>query len=270
MTPFSVGKMGVLCVVWMQICHERMQLNFLSCSAFHSFSSFSCKPSGPLSLGYVTQLSKNYDTQLCHLHSDADHISLAKMQQSLEGSRKLDRLSFVITEASNLLASIILLDGRDHEDIVTATVFLFIVICQQYSINQQTWINYNGDAYKIGTEMPTIGTYSDFKPREPRGLWEKMRGLFGQRFFDDVTRFRKLGVDGLKKLLPPVYQTISDLEAGFVTSTVPDEKILLLLEEMQIDLQPLIEQADHVELATRIGKLLLSLFPLESSPSMSY
>lgn len=80
-------------------------------------------------------------------------VSPSKLQESLTNIRKLSRLQFVVAESSKLLAEIILLRGDQADDIKALYLWLFALICKQYSVDEETWFKCNGDAFKIGNKV---------------------------------------------------------------------------------------------------------------------
>ena len=189
----------------------------------------------------------------------SDEASLTKLQESLLAERKLSRLSFVIIEASKIIASTILLDGAHEGDIRVALVTLFAIICVHYSVDEQTWRKYHGNAVMIGQQAPTLGREIERKLRDPEGFWERLLWLFGKQYFDESTRYRKLGVRGLEVLLPSLYQTLYDLESPN-TPVVPATSIIQSVRSIKNKLEPLIEENRSQELANKISQLLIPLF----------
>ncbi|GCE28387.1 hypothetical protein KDA_38710 [Dictyobacter alpinus] len=185
-----------------------------------------------------------------------DHTPLSKLQESLIGARKLNRLSFVLVEISRMLASIMLLDGTQIETIQVTLIEMFILICDHYGVDQDTWQRYSGDAIRIGREVQSIGANKARKLRDPKGFWERLRFVFGAKFFDTVTEFHALGVDGLKELLPMVYLTIYDFERSS-QAAFSKEDIQKLVE---VHVMPLIQDHDEGRLTIIINRLLISLF----------
>lgn len=84
-------------------------------------------------------------------------VAPAKLQESLINTRRLNRLSFVITESSNLPAEIILLKANQSDDIHAAYLWLFALICKHYSVDEDTCLTCNGDALKIGSKAINAG-----------------------------------------------------------------------------------------------------------------
>ncbi len=184
-------------------------------------------------------------------------VSLTKLQESLNTVRKLDRISFVLTEASSILAEISLLKGNQAEDIKISSLMLFAIICNHYSADEETWLKYNGDAVKIGEEVKKTGITTDSKKRSPKGLWERLRSLFGKEFFKEVVEYHKLGVRGIAELLPKIYWLIYDFE-----NTATDKAVSLgnaaISQKVSSSttLESLIEKGDVKEIANEIERLL--------------
>ena len=189
----------------------------------------------------------------------ADKTSLAKLQASLLTERKLNRLSFVITETSTLLSSIILLDGEKEEEIKIASVTLFAFICNHYSVDEETWLKYHGNALEIGTLAPSVGKAVVNKVRKPKNLWERIRSVFGAKFFDKETKYYPLGVRGIEILLPSIYRILYEFEEP-ETSELSDEDVLKSVKVSAKSLKSLIDKRNESELAIKIGELLTSLF----------
>lgn len=190
-------------------------------------------------------------------------VSLTKLQESLNTVRKLDRISFVLTEASGLLAEISLLKGNQAEDINISSLMLFAIICNHYSADEETWLKYNGDAIKIGEEVKKAGITTESQKRSPKGFWEKLRSLFGKNFFKEVVEYRKLGVRGIAELLPKIYWLIYDFEnttdkTASLSNTAISQKVY-----SSTSLESLIEKGDAKEIANEIERLLRDVLELK-------
>jgi GTP-binding protein EngB required for normal cell division len=189
----------------------------------------------------------------------SDNVSLAKMQDALVAARKLDRRSFVIAEISNLLADMILLDGSHRDEIKVASIVIFAIICSHYSVDEQTWLKFNGDAFRLGEAAQHTGEYTTSQRRQPRGFWEWLTSLFGATFSYTVVQYRKIGVDGLKGFLPDIYRMIYQFEAP-VTPPLSSDQVRQRIRPAEGELEPLIRLESRKELATKIGQLLESFF----------
>jgi Fe2+ transport system protein B len=141
-----------------------------------------------------------------------ENVSLAKLQEALLVERKLNRLSFVLAEASDLLARIVLMRGDQENDIKVLSMLLFALVCNHYSVDEATWMRYNGDSGKIANTVRQKGVRTSTETRSPQTAWEKVRAFFGAKFFRDVVRYDRVGVSGLEELLPQVYSVIYDLD----------------------------------------------------------
>lgn len=140
-------------------------------------------------------------------------VSLSKLQESLVSIRKLDRLSFVITEASSLIAGLVMLTGRQEDEIQVTSIILWSLICNHYSVDQDTWLRINGNAIKLGNEVKSAGVYEGEKERSPRTWWERVKKWWdGTKFYEPFTEYRPLGVGGIAGYLPEVYELLHSLE----------------------------------------------------------
>lgn len=186
-------------------------------------------------------------------------VAPAKLQESLINTRRLNRLSFVITESSNLLAEIILLKGNQADDIQAAYLWLFALICKHYSVDEDTWLTCNGDALTIGAKAKEAGSKEYKVPRPPEGFWENVQAFFGKEFKKDVVETKQIGVDGLKELLPGVYELLYGF-AQSNNSKLSKFEIGKTLFLKANELEPLVEQNKLEELAYQIGGILQGLF----------
>lgn len=190
-------------------------------------------------------------------------VAPAKLQESLINTRRLNRLSFVITESSNLLAEIILLKGNQSDDIQAAYLWLFALICKHYSVDEDTWLACNGDALKIGAKAINAGIKEYETPRPPENFWENVQAFFGKTFKKDVIENKQIGVDGLKELLPGVYEVLYKFAElnNYKFSNLDIGKRLVLKAS---ELEPLVEKNKLEELAYQIGGILQGLFEEDS------
>jgi hypothetical protein len=185
-------------------------------------------------------------------------VSPAKLQESLTATRRLNRLQFVITESSNLLAEIILLKGNQADEIKAAYLWLFALICKQYSVDEDTWLKCNGDALKIGAKAKEAGVRKYKAPRPPKGFWERTQAFFGKKFEQDAVEHKRIGVKGLEELLPGIY----GLLYGFAEVSSPElseRAVCTKVNSKADELEPLVEQNKPEELAYRIGGILQEL-----------
>lgn len=190
-------------------------------------------------------------------------VSPARLQESLLFTKRLNRLAFTITESSNLLAEIILLKGNQGDDIRAGYLWLFALICKHHSVDEDTWQKCNGDAFMISTKAKEAGVKTSKTVRNPRDFWEVIQALFGYRFEQYVVEHERIGVKGLKQLLPGVYRLLYEL-AGVSGSKLSEEKIHEIVDSEAYKLEPLIEQNKLTELAAQVGKILQNLFPEQS------
>ena len=186
-------------------------------------------------------------------------VAPTKLQESLINTRRLNRLEFVITESSNLLAEIILLKGNQSDDIQAAYLWLFALICKHYSVDQDTWLTCNGDALKIGAKAKEAGIKECKIPRPPSGFWENVQAFFGKEFKKYLVETKQIGVDGLKELLPGVYELL------YVCAHINNYKLSKLEIEEKLslkasELEPLVKQNKVEALAYQIGGILQGFF----------
>jgi GTPase Era involved in 16S rRNA processing len=190
-------------------------------------------------------------------------ITVARLQDALKSSMRLNRLTFTITESSNLLTEIILLKGNQGNDIRTGYLWLFALICKHCSVDEDTWKKFNGDALKISARAKEAGTKAYKTVRSPKDFWEILRSIFGYKFEQDIVEHERIGVKGLKELLPGIYRLLYEL-SDTSGSQVSESKIHEIVDANAYKLQPLIEQNKLTELAAEIGKILQDLFPEQS------
>ena len=186
-------------------------------------------------------------------------VAPAKLQESLTATKKLNRLSFVITESSHILTELILLKGNQGGDIQAGYLWLFALICKHYSVDEDTWIKCNGDALKIGNKAKEAGIKKYEKSRPPKGFFEKIRAFFGKEFKQDAIEHQQIGIQGLKELLPGVY----GLLYGFADIPIPevsDKEIHRRIDSKSSVIKFHVEQNRQVELASKIGEILQELF----------
>src|SRR5205823_316041 len=94
-------------------------------------------------------------------------VSLAAMQQALVDARKSSRLAFVITEASGIMSAIVVMDGKSTDEIRVMMLLLYAIICNHYSVDEKTWLRFNGDALEIGKHVEAQGKSKRTVDRRP-------------------------------------------------------------------------------------------------------
>ncbi len=187
------------------------------------------------------------------------NISLASLQKTLVQERKVTRLEFVLTEISNLLSDMMLLSGWEEEDIKITNLTLFCLICHHFSVNEETWLKYNGDAIQLSKSLPDTGIKRVTKVRNPKGFWEKIRGsLFGTKFFDEYRTYHKIGVAGLETVLPELYKLTFKL-SELSGSPLKESDVLELIRNRQIQLEKAMNEGGE-NLSLCINELLRELF----------
>jgi GTPase Era involved in 16S rRNA processing len=189
-------------------------------------------------------------------------VSPAKLQESLTSSRKLNRLQFVITESSNLLADIILLKGDQADDIKASYLWLFALICKQYSVDEETWLKCNGDALKIGDKAKEQGIKLTKIPYAPSNFWEIIQSFFGKKFERDVIVHKRIGVDGLRQLLPGVYELLY----GFSQINCPkfsNPEIQIKIDNKAQEIEFFINKNKPEDIAEQIGEILEELLTVK-------
>ena len=115
----------------------------------------------------------------------------------------------------------------------------------------------------ISTKAKEAGVKTSKTVRNPRDFWEVIQALFGYRFEQYVVEHERIGVKGLKQLLPGVYRLLYEL-AGVSGSKLSEGKIHEIVDSEAYKLEPLIEPNKLAELAAQVGKILQSLFPEQS------
>lgn len=189
--------------------------------------------------------------------------SLAKMQESLNQVVKIDRISFVVTEVSQVLADIALMRGNEEEDIQVSLVMLFAMIGNHYSVSEETWVQLSGDALAIAEHVQEFGEIRVKVSREPEGFWETIRSWFSDKpFLAIITRFQPLGVEGLSHLVPKVYALIHQFERSDA-GVLPDELVQQRVESEKEMFEPLMQDEKRDKLADKINELFKSLFLLD-------
>ena len=138
-------------------------------------------------------------------------VNIAKLQEALVAERRLRRLPFVTTEISYILAELIQLEGNKLNAIRATTLLLFIRMYAHYSISEEDWEKHHGDIDALGAELPNFGQMSFFVERGPHGLWEQMQSWFGRKFHESASVTVPVGIEGLRMILPTVYQHLHNL-----------------------------------------------------------
>jgi GTPase Era involved in 16S rRNA processing len=185
-------------------------------------------------------------------------VSPAKLQESLTNIRKLTRLQFVIAESSNLLAEIILLRGDQADDIKALYLWLFALICKQYSVDEETWIKCNGDAFKIGEKAKEKGTEIRKISYLPSNFLDIIQSWFGKKFERDVLVHKRIGVDGLQELMPGVYKLLYGF-ASLDSLELSNEAIRLKIKNRAREIESLVEENQVEEIADQIREILEEL-----------
>ena len=187
------------------------------------------------------------------------NVSLSKLQESLNQVTKIDRRSFVVTEISRPLAMIMLMRGNDPQEIEIHVIILITILCNHYSVDEETWIDLHGDGLQIAREVrQTSGIKQTKVRRDPEGLWENIKSWFGATFYGTRERYLKLGVQGLSELLPIFYELIHEFEE-FENPILNRKSISQKVLSHKKDLEPLVKTEDTEKLAIRINDLLKSL-----------
>lgn len=191
-------------------------------------------------------------------------VSPAKLQESLTSNRKLNRLQFVITESSNLLAEIMLLKGDQADDIKASYLWLFALICKQYSVDEETWLKCNGDALKIGDKAKEEGIILRKIPYAPSSFWEKIQSWLGKKFERDVIVHKPIGVDGLRQLLVGVYELLYELSEIDIPK-VSNRQIQIKIDNKIQQIESFIQKSKVEEIAEQIGEILEELLTVKLS-----
>jgi GTP-binding protein EngB required for normal cell division len=179
------------------------------------------------------------DLVLRLFQSLSDNISLQKLQESLQQQRRLDRLEFVVTQAGQIMSEVAVLRGRQVEEAKVLSVMLFALICNHYSVDEETWTQLNGDAIRIGEAAGRSGLVQHREQRDPSGFWEWVLQWWGGRqFYTEYTEVRVLGGNGVAALVPRVYQLLHQFEGL--------EGDMLTEQEIEAHLAPSIDQLDRL------------------------
>jgi GTPase Era involved in 16S rRNA processing len=189
-------------------------------------------------------------------------VSPAKLQESLTSSRKLNRLQFVITESSNLLAEIILLKSDQADDIKASYLWLFALICKQYSVDEETWLKCNGDALTIGEKAKEQGIKLKKIPYNPSGFFETIQSFFGKKFEKDVIVNERIGVGGLRQLLPGVYELLFEF-AGISSCKLSTREIAFKINYKAQRIEYLVARNKVQEIADQIREILEQLLDVK-------
>ena len=185
-----------------------------------------------------------------------EKASLARLQQSLVSEQKLSRLGFVLAEASDLLARIVLLDGEQREEIEVSSILLYAMISNHYSVNEQKWMELNGDAMSIAAAARSQGVAYESVRREPDGWWETVKSWFGETFSRTVVKYQRLGYDGLSYLVPRIATTIQRLEGS--TGAPSDDAVLGTLKEARKEIDKAVAKGKKSDLSKAILQVLTS------------
>ncbi|WP_169577943.1 GTPase family protein [Salisaeta longa] len=189
-------------------------------------------------------------------------VRLSKLQESLVEERKLERLSFVVTEASSLLAAIMLLDGGSDEEIQILTLTLYALVSQHYAVDESTWLRCNGDAEKLSEHVRSKGVSEQNKPRKPRGFWENVRAaFFGEEFYTTVRVNKPVGVDGLLVLLPSYYHFLYT-QSSPATSRLGEPEIEQAINERSSKMQKLVAKRLTSKLSSELTQLMADLYKI--------
>lgn len=189
-------------------------------------------------------------------------VSLSKMQESLNEVKKIDRLSFIITEISHPLADIILMTADEQEEIKIYILILITMLCHHYSVNEKTWVRLHGNSQEIARLVQESSTTTERVERPPRGIWEHIKSWFGEVYFRTVTEYQQLGVEGLSELLVDFYEMIHKFERS-ENPPLTHNEIYQKVRAHRKALNPLIRAENTAKLAPHINNLLRSLLHKE-------
>ncbi|RKU16977.1 hypothetical protein C6503_11390 [Candidatus Poribacteria bacterium] len=220
-----------------------------------------------ISNGQIIAVSSETGEGLSHLVVELfkrlpGDVSLSRLQQSLSQVRKIDRCSFVVTEISHPLAMIMLMSGNNPQEIEIYVIILITILCNHYSVDEETWIDLHGDGLEIArTVRENTGIKRTTVERAPIGLWEHIKSWFGVTFYGTREKYRTLGVQGLSELLPIFYELIHEFEE-FETPALDYKSISKRVLSRQSDLNPLVRSKNMEKLSLQINDLLKSLLKL--------
>ena len=188
-----------------------------------------------------------------------ENSSLVSLQQALLTERKLKRLSFAITEISNLLSSTVLLTGDKSDEIKASSLMIFSMIFSHYSVDEKTWDEYCGDVFKIAESVEKKGIEVNLQKRPPQGWWESFRSLLGENFYKTVEKYQKIGTSGLEELIPNIYELVFTLENDSLP-LFSKETARQIVQSHKPSLEDSISKNDREKLAIQIGNILNFLF----------
>ncbi len=108
---------------------------------------------------------------------------------------------------------IMLMSGDNPQEIEIYVIILITILCNHYSVDEETWMDLHGDGLEIADKVrENTGIKRTTVERAPSGLWEHIISWFGVTFYDKRVKYRRFGVKGLSELLPIFYELIHEFE----------------------------------------------------------
>lgn len=194
-------------------------------------------------------------------------VSLSSLQETLLEERKASRLQFVVAEAAGILAQVALLDGKATNDLRAWIVVLYLLVCQHYSVDEETWLRLNGDISQIHDHVSKHGVSKIRRERNAEGFLEWFRSrVFGTKFFENATEFRRLGCAGLREIVPRIYTLIYDV-GQIAAVRRSGEEIAASIDADANQLDMLIARDDATGIAGRLADILVRQFSDAAAPS---
>lgn len=191
-----------------------------------------------------------------------DFVSISTLQEALLEERKINRLKFVVSEASVILARIAFLDDSTNQ-LHIYILMLYMQICGHYSVDKETWNKLNGDVKQIYNYVATHGRSNKTLERMPRGGWEWFRSrIFRTKFFENTVEFQSVGTKGLAELVPHIYALIYS-QAGTGTSQRSNIEVTNAIMSAENSIELLVKKKDEngvTVIAGILNEKLLSLF----------
>lgn len=187
-------------------------------------------------------------------------VSLSKMQESLTNESKLGRLSFVINEASGMLAEATLLKGSEADEIQLISLCLFAMVCNHYAVDEATWMQLHGNAATLGTEAQKSGVKMETRLRDPQGFWEHVAYFFGKRYTFVTKEYERIGVGGLSSMVPGVYDLLYEFSAC-KAPRLSNKEIVAKISERKSEIEAAMDRVDKHALAGEIRNALTAMLP---------
>jgi len=206
-------------------------------------------PVSPISGEGLDRLVLNF------FQSAAHNLSLNRLQESLNTIRKLNRTTFVAAQISEIMARMVLLNAEKEKELKASSILLYALIGNQYSVDEDIWKQYNGDALEIGNHVKRLGIQTTWKPRSPSTFWERFWAFFGRKYYDQETKYKPIGFEGFAVILPKVLELIFEFEKP--QSTVSQINFDILLASYKDAIEKCVSKKDTSKLNKIFTEIIL-------------